>query len=416
MNFLLIILLIILVIIIAKLNLIEKCSAFVHNTLGGASDYSLPFTQVDMKSKDFTDVIANREIISKVHAFLQYSRPRVLKSFILQYASSVEVLNELYSDAAYDKLMLIHSAMAKDKEQKGDLETMNAELSAIEKLKNNQQKGLADLAKYRRNEGRVIQSLTVLSGDATSAWAVPGLHATAILVDYKNESIVYLDPHFHFTQPESYNSFLNVREKIIAVVPELRDFWYGNMYDVVGFSSACPIFQGSFKEAGLCPMWSIYLLLLFAINSGPKFTSIVKNHERNPRWTQSNLQQFIYHLYKRFKSEIDKIDLQNAKYDVIGEMSIDNVKGKYDCTSHGWLWSEKNKECYDTERNKAIAECEDHFYQGKCWKKEELYRYLQDKINLINSDVNMNANSKEGHIDAMKFSGIPVSIRERLQW
>lgn len=382
MNVILIILIVILIVIIASL-----CRHNLHS--GGVGDYVLPFTQVDVKSKDFTDVINNREIISKVHAFLQYDKSRVLKSFVSQYAPSIEVLNELYSDNAYNKLMARFNLANKDDGQK---------------LKEHQQLGLADLVKYKRNSGRVIQPASVLSTDTPTG----GLHATAVLVDYKNASIVYLDPHFHYTSPFSYNNFLNIREKIITAVPELKDFWYGNMHEVTGFSSACPIFQGSFKEEGLCPMWSMYLLLLFAINSGPKFASIVKMHERNPRWTQRNLQQFIYNVYKRFKSEIDKIELDNDKFKITGETSFGNVKGKYACTSHGWFWSEKDKKCYETERDWSIAEG-NYYYRDKSWKEDELIQHLQNQINSTPDEY------KEALKNSLKYANVPDSIISKLQ-
>ena len=381
---------------------------------GVSNDPILPFEQVDMKSADFIDVISNQAIISQIHGYLAEQPSIVLKSFISSYAPDVEVIERIYSDKAYNKMITLYDAHIKKSADEGSMENANAKRALKETFEARQRRGLSDLTKYKRTKGRIVQPL-VVSPDL-------GMHATAIMVDYdesynnKKGMMSYIDPHFHATSTGSYDNFLNIREKIIAEVPDLSEFWFGNMHEVVDFSYSCPVFQRSFTETvGMCPMWSTYLTLLFAINTKQKFINIIKAHERNAPWTQRNLQQFVYNVYLRFKTEIDQISPINAKYTVTGKTAVGNIKGIRECESHAWFWSTTKGKCYETEKQKLQDECADTFYDGKCWKDEELFQYIQKEIDVINNS-SMTDDAKEYQKSMIRFSNIPSSIIDRLRF
>lgn len=416
MTFLLFLLLVILVFLVIRLNLISECIKLF--TGGVITDYKLPFIPTDLKSKEFVDFTKDSTVMTKIHAFLQKSRPEVLRYMIND--TSVDVLGDICSDQAYNKLIKSFESGITKAEQDNDIDKANRARNELLNVKEIQTKSLEDLQKYNKKSGRVIQPATVLAGDSTLMTGVH-LHATATLTDYKNEMIVYIDPHFNGITPESYTNFLNIREKIIKAAPELANFWYGKITDTVKISATCPIFQGSFNEKGLCPLWSTYLLALFAINEGPKYSNIVRNHERNPEWTQRNLQQFVYNAYKKFKNQIDKIDLEDYPiYDITGKAAIYTVRGKYNCLSHGWLWSDKLNKCFETQKEKDRKECEsinNIIFESKCWVGKELKQHIQDTLNNINSS-NVSDEEKEAVKDQLKIrlSGVmPPNIRESLE-
>ncbi len=354
------------------------------NAIGGEPSYILPFSRLNpnyIESNEFKLFVNNPQKISNLHNFLQTHSSDVLKFVVNKYGSGdIMVLNEAMCESVYlnrlktskesrDKMMKYQ-----DDEYFADVKKMiESEEQILEERRKNTEK---EFAKYNKKNGKIIQPARVSSNSQT--------HATSIMVDFDNRQIIYIDPHFQDTANDSYNCFLDMRSQIIKNNPEIEEFWYGNLSDLVNFRSYCPVFQGSFSEQGLCPFWNIYMLSIFCLNDIIKFDDIIDHHFRNVKWTQRNLQEFIFTIYKKFEKNIENIQ-HSELYSITGNVTPESTKGKYDCEQHGWLWSNITKTCYDDEDDKFFDELDHVNNKPDCdsingyWDSEEKKCYMSEK-------------------------------------
>lgn len=373
-----------------------------------------PFIPIEPGTKEFIEFVKDPNAISNLHEFLQTNIDRCLREFIR--SPNIIVADDIFSDSAYNFLTkalknIINSG--KDDVPEYKIKLQNAEIKqnlALGNLKN----------VYNKTNGKVLQSIAVLAGE--KKYGDEGLHATSILIDFDNKKMIYIDPHFVRISTSSYDGFLEVRKHIIEINPAMSDFWYGNINDLINLDNSCPIFQGSLQEKlGLCPMWSTYLLALFAINDIADYERIVGFHKRNVDWTKLNLQQFMYTIYKKYKKEIDSIKRHNK---LIHELDIKTstsaIKGEFDCTKNGMFWGPKLAQCFADESHMKSSECENEsgnvWFENNCWKRKELKDFFQRSIDEIVNKYEPNSSKLSAELeDFYRYKVRTVMLKEEAE-
>lgn len=271
--------------------------------LGASGGYVYP-AEPSLLSESEKEFLNDDTKVSKLIQFLQGNTMKVLE-YILTNKSNVKIL-PLYDLRDKTKLLRYENKQLandiNDIINETNLEVehgMTPEEYGKNKIKQlkvmRQTLGIVTDKHYKSFPGVIVQPIAIDE------------HAVGLIINYITKQMLYIDSHAQYTSYGSSEKFATLVGKILKKNPMMHDFQFRFIYDLTKHYS-CPIFQGSFKEKkGLCTLWSVYLLSLYALNKPSDFEKIISVHARNAPWTKRRLQDLGYKIYTKFKKEIDQI-------------------------------------------------------------------------------------------------------------
>lgn len=296
MNIVLCILIIILIIVITLI--ITQ-----NDILGASGGYVYP-VEPSLLSESEKEFLNDDTKVSKLIQFLQRNRMKVLE-YILTNESNVKILPQ------YDLRDVTKLSRYENKQLANDInDQINETNLEVEQGITPEEDGKNIIKQLKV----VRQSLSIVTDKHYKSF--PGVivqpitideHAVGLIINYNTKQILYIDPHAQNMSLESVKKFAILLKKILKKNPMMHDFQMKTLLELA-IQYSCPIFQGSFKEKkGLCTLWSVYILSLYALNKPSDFEKIISAHARNAPWTKRRLQNLGYKIYTAFKEEIDKM-------------------------------------------------------------------------------------------------------------
>lgn len=118
-------------------------------------------------------------------------------------------------------------------------------------------------------------------------------HATLVIVDKPSKQMIYIDPHYNSLEETA--AVITVGKQFMKAVGNEEGWEYKLISDYGG--SACPRIQGNFEDDTFCLSWSVYLAILFCVNTISDYQKIIKMYVNRPKWVKRQLEYLLFDFY-----------------------------------------------------------------------------------------------------------------------
>lgn len=315
---LIIVLVIVITLVITQNTVLGALGAL--EALGASGGYVYP-AEPSLLSESEKEFLNDDTKVSKLIKFVQINSTKVLE-YILSGEPNVKILPRYFTIEFREPLSLPEHKKSIDETSY----LINETQSRIDQGKISKEKGKNMIEELRKISERQIELFNELLNENNARYpdvitkenykSFPGVivqavaskgHQEGLIINYNTKQILYIDSNTQYIPTESYERIEEIMLQIYRINSELLNFQFRTVYELTEQYS-CPVFQGSFEEKrGLCTLWSVYLLSLYALNRASDFEKIISVHARNAPWTKRRLQNLGYKIYTNFKEEIDQI-------------------------------------------------------------------------------------------------------------